>query len=137
MAMQVPPSCSLDEAGVSAQRARYARLAPSVGRVTREPGALLVAFDQSLDEGILQETLAAERECCPFFRFAFDPQRRGLRVTVDDPAMAPALEAIAHGFEAQRQMKARQIGPIGTLARIVGGTAAIAIPIERRRRAAT
>ena len=60
----------------------------------------LVEFDQSLDEGILQETLAAERECCPFFRFAFDPQRRGLRVTVDDPAMAPALEAIAHGFEA-------------------------------------
>jgi len=34
-------------------------------------------------------------------------------------------------------MKARQIGPIGTLARIVRGTAAIAIPIARRRRAAT
>ena len=98
--MKLPPSCTLDEAGASEQKTRYVRLAVSVERVVREPDAVVVDFDQSLDEATLRETLAVERECCPFFRFDFDPGGRGLRVTVDDPAMAPALEAIAHGFEA-------------------------------------
>src|SRR5437899_12826122 len=40
------PTCALDEAGMSEQRARYARLAPSVTRAQREPEAVLIEFDQ-------------------------------------------------------------------------------------------
>ena len=73
------PTCALDGAGMSEQRARYARLARSVTRLQREPEAVLIEFDQDFDRGTLDEALAVERACCPFFRFAFDQQRRRLR----------------------------------------------------------
>jgi hypothetical protein len=94
----IPASCTLDEHGQREQRARYERLARSVEGFRREPDALVVEFASGLDVDALDEALAVERECCPFFRFSFDRPERRLRVTVDDPAMLPALGAIAHGF---------------------------------------
>jgi hypothetical protein len=96
----IPASCTLDETGQREQRARYARLARTVERVRRESGALVVEFGPAVDFDALEEALAVERECCPFFRFAFDRQERRLRTTVDDSAMLPALDAIEHGFQA-------------------------------------
>jgi hypothetical protein len=96
----VPDSCALDESGQREQLARYARLAQSVERVGREAEALVIEFGPGLDVGGLKEALAVERECCPFFRFAFDPASRELRTTVDDPRKLPALDAIEHGFRA-------------------------------------
>lgn len=93
------PSCALDGAGRSEQKARYARLAPSVTSVQRATEAVVIEFDPDLDREALEETLAVERECCPFLQFDFDRQRR-LRVTVADADMLPALDTIAHGFEA-------------------------------------
>ncbi len=92
------PSCALDEAGQRDQKARYGRLATSVSRVQREPDAVVIEFDQHLDRETLEQTIVAERECCPFLGFAFDEQRRRLRVSVTDADMLPALDAIAHGF---------------------------------------
>jgi hypothetical protein len=96
----IPASCALDETGQRKQRARYASLAKSAERLRRETVALIVEFGPGLDPDRLEETLAVERECCPFFRFAFDPAGRELRVTVEDHRMLPALDAIEHSFQA-------------------------------------
>jgi|SRR5437016_9912902 len=101
------PTCALDEAGMREQRARYARLAPSVTRVQREPEAVLIEFDQDFDRETLDAALAVERECCPFFRFAFDERRRRLRATVAEPDMLPALDAMAHALGAADRVTAK------------------------------
>jgi hypothetical protein len=92
------PSCALDEAGVREQRARYARLAPSVTRLEREPDAVLIEFDEGFDKATLDEALAVERTCCPFFLFDFDESDRRLRTTVRRAEQLPALDAIAHAL---------------------------------------
>jgi len=94
------PTCALDEAGMNEQRARYARLAPNVTRVQREPEALLIDFDHDFDSQTLDEALAVERECCPCFRFAFDERQRRLRATVTQTDRLPALDAMAHALTA-------------------------------------
>ena len=94
------PSCALTEDGVREQRARYARLARNTMEVQREPEAVIVEFDEGFDREALDEALAVERECCPFFRFAFDEARRRLRVTVGEPEQLPALDAMAHALGA-------------------------------------
>jgi hypothetical protein len=96
-------SCALDEAGVREQRARYALLAPSVTRLEREPGAVMIEFDEGLDRAALDEALAIERECCPFFRFDFDESERRLRTTVREAEQLPALDAIAHALGGARR----------------------------------
>ena len=77
------------------QRARYARLAPSVTRLRREPEAMLVEFREGFDESTLDEALAVERACCPFFVFDYDESVRRLRATVRQADQLPALDAIA------------------------------------------
>ena len=99
-AAEFPPSCALDESGQREQRARYASLASTVERLRRESDALIVEFGPGLDPDRLEEALAVERDCCPFFRFAFDGHERRLTVTVSDADMVPALDAIEHGFQA-------------------------------------
>jgi hypothetical protein len=103
--MQVPPSCSLDEAGAREQRARYARLAGAVRRLVRETDSVEIEFGQDLDPELLEEALAVERECCPFFQFSFDRSEGRLLVTVADESMLPALDAIAYGFGAERDVR--------------------------------
>jgi hypothetical protein len=93
-------SCALDEAGKREQRARYVRLASSVRRVERQPDAVLIYFDRDLDRHPLDLALSVERECCPFFTFAFDEQSRRLRATVADTDHVPALDAVARALEA-------------------------------------
>src|SRR5947209_4295158 len=93
-------SCALHKAGINEQRARYARLAPSVTRVQREPEAVSIEFDHDFDSQTLDEALAVERECCPFFRFTFDERQRRLRATVTQTDRLPALGAMAHALTA-------------------------------------
>ncbi len=102
-AVAVIPSCALDEVGKHQQRARYALLAGSVARIERQTEAVLIYFDHDLDRQTLQQALSVERECCPFFRFAFDEQSRRLRATVTNTDHVPALDAVAHALEAARQ----------------------------------
>jgi hypothetical protein len=94
------PSCALDEAGKREQRARYVLLARSVRRVERQPDAVLLYFDRELDRQTLEQALSVERECCPFFTFAFDEQGLRLRATVAATDHVPALDAVAHALEA-------------------------------------
>jgi hypothetical protein len=94
-AIAAVPSCALDEAGRTDQRARYARLAPTVSRIEREADAVLIVFRQQFDRQTLEEALAVERQCCPFFLFEFDDSQRRLRATVRESEQLPALDAMA------------------------------------------
>ena len=87
--------CALDERGLREQRGRFARLAPGVARVTRDPEAVLFHFRAGFDRDALDTALAVESECCPFFRFELNEEDRLLRVTVQEPDQLPALDAIA------------------------------------------
>jgi hypothetical protein len=88
-------SCELDGADLELQRQRHRRLAPAVARVSRDDHALVIEFAATLDRQALAQMLAVESRCCPFFRFAIDESECRLVVSVDDPAFAPALDAIA------------------------------------------
>ena len=94
------PTCALDERGVREQRDRYARVAPGVLRLVREPEAVTIEFQEDFDRDALDEALAVERECCPFFLFELDESERRLRVTVQEADQLPALEAMAHALGA-------------------------------------
>jgi hypothetical protein len=89
-------ACRLDEQGLAAQRARYRRLAPSVADIQRGADRLTVVFAADLERGLLDELLAVERECCPFFELDFDAESRRLAVGVSDARFRDALDAIAY-----------------------------------------
>lgn len=91
-------SCALDERGLREQRGRFARLAPGVAGVTREPEAVLIHFRAGFDRDALDSALAVESECCPFFRFELNEEDRVMRVTVQESEQLPALDAIAHAM---------------------------------------
>ena len=89
------PSCAITEEELRDQRSRQARLAPGVADSRREADALVIEFAPGFDREALDGILEVERRCCPFFRFDLDDRERRLRVTVDDPANAQALDALA------------------------------------------
>jgi hypothetical protein len=97
-AIRAVPTCALDEDGMRAQRDRYARLADDVTRLAREPEAVLVEFRENFDRATLEEALAVERVCCPFFLFDFDEDARRLRTTVRERDQLPALDAMAQAL---------------------------------------
>jgi hypothetical protein len=97
------PSCALDDAGRREQHARYMRLGANVAHLERLADAILIDFDQRLDRETLEQALAIERRCCPFFVFDLDEWRRRLRVTVGEREQLPALEALASLFGASER----------------------------------
>jgi hypothetical protein len=86
--------CSLDAAGLGGQRARYAAIGRTLLNVERSATAISLELTPAADAQLVEETIAIERRCCPFFRLEWDAPRRLLRVAVDDPEHAPALDAI-------------------------------------------
>jgi hypothetical protein len=90
--------CALDRAGLQAQGARYSRLAVAVSALQREPRRLTVEFDADVDRELLGQTLAIERECCPFFTLELDARGRRLRASVSRAEDAPALDALAEAL---------------------------------------
>jgi hypothetical protein len=90
--------CTLDAAGMAAQRDRYARLATHVTGTDRAPQRLAVHFDPGVDHALLAETLAIEADCCSFFAIALDGDTAALTVPAAD--MDPALDAIAYALGA-------------------------------------
>src|SRR5690349_20619269 len=102
-ALRQIPSCALTEDGMREQRDRYARLSPATRRIERRADALIVEFEEGFDRSALDEALAVERECCPFFRLGYDEEARRLVVTVRDPEQLPALDAIAYAVNPDRR----------------------------------
>lgn len=91
-------SCALDPTARNQQEARYRSLANAVGRVDRTAELLTVRFDERLDHDLLEQALAVERECCPFFVFQFDGRDRRLTISVREADQTPALEVLATAF---------------------------------------
>lgn len=100
------PSCALDDAGRREQSARYARLAATVACLDRAPEEIVIEFGEDLDRETLEQTLAIERKCCPFFLFEYDEATRRLLISVREPEQLPALRAIADAFGALEQASA-------------------------------
>jgi hypothetical protein len=86
--------CRLDTAGMRAQADRYRRLGATATHVEREGAALVATFGSDLDEQLLDDAIAVEKDCCPFFVFSYEPTDRRLSITVERPDQAPALDAL-------------------------------------------
>ncbi len=88
-------SCALDESALRAQLGRYRRVGRNARLIERIPRSLVADLDEDVDAQLVAETVAIERECCPFFTLSWEPQRRRLTVSVSEAAHEPALDAIA------------------------------------------
>jgi hypothetical protein len=89
------PSCGLDETGLRLQLARYGTAGAGARVVQRTRRRLVVDLDQKVDLKLVDELLAIERECCPFFELGWRPDARRLSVSVSQKRDEPALDAIA------------------------------------------
>lgn len=88
------PSCALTSEGVQEQRRRQQILAPSVAGSTRSRDRLVVSFNEDYDRQVLEDMIAVESECCPFFVLDLDVEARRLEVGVRSDEYASALDAI-------------------------------------------
>jgi hypothetical protein len=93
------PSCALDEAGLRSQYERYRRAGAGARVVERSSRRLVVALDERVDPRLVDELLAVERECCPFFGLGWEPDVRRLTVSVSHAEHEPALDAIAFALD--------------------------------------
>jgi hypothetical protein len=92
------PSCALSEHDLGRQLEGWRGLASSVTRMRRLQQRLSIELAPDFDRLVLEELIAVERECCPFFTLSLDERSRRLEVGVDDAQAAAALDAIEHSI---------------------------------------
>jgi hypothetical protein len=97
--LPMAPSCTLDETGLRSQLERYRQVGLGARLVDRTPRSLVVDLDEQVDTQLVEETIAIERECCPFFTLDWEPERRRLTVAVSQAEHEPALAAIAFALD--------------------------------------
>jgi hypothetical protein len=95
------PSCALDEAGLRSQLERYRQAGRNARLIERTPRRLVADLGDDVDAELVAQTVAVERECCPFFALTWEPDRRRLTVAVAEAAHEPALDAIAFALNLQ------------------------------------
>ncbi len=103
------PSCALDETALRSQYERYRQTGMGARVVERSPLHLVVELDQHVDTRLVEETIAIERECCPFYELGWEPDRRRLSVSVSRPKHAQALEAISFALGLETPLP--RVGP--------------------------
>jgi hypothetical protein len=103
--LPMAPSCVLDAAGLRLQLERYRCAGQGARLVERTPRRFVVDLDEHTDGKLIEEAVAIERECCPFFALDWKPARRRLTVSVSHVEHEPALGAIAFalGLDAAAQ----------------------------------
>lgn len=89
------PSCALDQAGLRSQLERYRQAGQNARLIEQTPRSLVADLDQNVDTKLVAETVAIERDCCPFFALTWEPDRRRLTISVSQAEHEPALGAIA------------------------------------------
>ncbi len=94
-----PESCSLDEPGLTAQRKRYRQLGTGATVIGRSAMRLVIGVDDAVAGDLIDELIAVERECCPFFELRWDPASRSFAVSVAESRYRPALDAIAYALD--------------------------------------
>ena len=80
------PSCALDKSGLRRQLARYRQAGRGAHMVDCTRRSLVVDLDRRVDTMLIEETIATERECCPFFDVAWEPDIRRLTISVSEAA---------------------------------------------------
>jgi hypothetical protein len=93
--LPLAPSCALDEDGSRRQLQRYRTAGRRARPIERTSRQLVVEIDPAVQIELVDELVAVERECCPFFALVWEPDRRRLAVSVSEPVHEPALEGIA------------------------------------------
>jgi hypothetical protein len=88
------PSCALDESGLRRQLERYRQIGTGARLIDRTHRSLVVDLDRRVERKLVEETIATERECCPFFGLGWEPNIRRLTISVSQAEHEPALEAI-------------------------------------------
>lgn len=94
----VSSSCSLDERALAAQLARYRRAGEGARLLVGTPRRLVVELAPAVSLDLVDELVAVERGCCPFFTLDWDAPSRRLAISVVTAADEPALAAIAAAF---------------------------------------
>jgi hypothetical protein len=87
-------ACTLDESGMRWQLERYRAAGRGASLIERTPRRLTVKLDPHADGLVVEELIATERECCPFFDLVWQPDQRCLTLAVSDVEHEPALDAI-------------------------------------------
>jgi hypothetical protein len=93
--LPMAPSCALDEAGLRLQLERYRSVGRGARVIEQSGRRLVVELDERTDCELVEEAVAIERECCPFFALDWQPAWRRLTVSVSQAEHEPALGAIA------------------------------------------
>ncbi len=93
-------ACRLDLKELEVQRDRYRRLGAAADRVIRAPLTLTVEFTAAVDCELVEQTLAVERDCCPFFALSYDAAARRLTGSVAEPGQDRALDALVAALDA-------------------------------------
>jgi hypothetical protein len=89
------PSCTLDACTAREQLRRY-RLAGRGAVVrSRTTRRLTIGLAEGVDRTAVEELVAVEEACCPFFGIDWNPATRTLAVSVSRTQDEPALGAIA------------------------------------------
>lgn len=101
MDLPMAPSYALDEAGLRSQLERYRQAGQNARLIERTPHSLVVDLDEDVDAELVAETVAIERECCPFFALSWEPDRRRLTISVSQSAHEPTIDAIAFALDLQ------------------------------------
>jgi arsenite methyltransferase len=99
---QLPAGCDLDVEGSRRQRDRYRELGRHASAIRRRPASLSIGFQPGVDPALLEETIAVERECCPFFSFDYEPEGRLLTIGVSRDDQRPALDALAYALQGDK-----------------------------------
>jgi hypothetical protein len=97
--LPMAPSCALDETGLRSQLERYRQAGDGARLIERTRRTLVVDLDERVDTRLVAETIAIERECCPFFTLDWEAERQRLTVAVSQAEHEPALEAIAFALD--------------------------------------
>lgn len=90
-----PAACSLDEADLRAQLARYRGVGEEAVILEHSRRRLVIGVGAATSDHVVDELVAVERRCCPFFDLGWEPNERRLSVAVSSPDHEPALDAIA------------------------------------------
>jgi hypothetical protein len=90
-----PSGCNLTVGELQAQRERLAMLAPAVTKRERRGQTLHVSFVTTVDEKLVDEIVAIERECCPFLEISYERSLRQLEIATSDPDSTTALDILS------------------------------------------
>ncbi len=86
--------CCLGEAELQAQVERYRRAGRDAVVLQHNARRIELRLDPSVQPGLVEELLAVERGCCPFFELEWEIDTRRLAVSVSGAEQEGALAAV-------------------------------------------